>query len=108
VNALSRALLVLISLASTGATAPPPAAPPEDAIVPRVRALLIDANATWSQQFKSLGSQYPAPEVAFFRQTVRKACGSDIALTGSFYCPDERKIYFDLAAGLPMRARWPT
>lgn len=64
----------------------------------RVQALLGDANGTWSQQFKSLGSQYSAPATTFFSQTVRKACGAEVALTGSFYCPDERKIYFDLAA----------
>ena len=84
-----------------GATAPPPAVVPDDVIVQRVQALLHDANSTWSQQFQSLGAQYPAPEITFFRQTVRKACGSDIALTGTFYCPDERRIFFDQSAGSP-------
>ena len=98
VNALFPALLLLAALPSSAAVAPPTAATPDDALVQRVLALLNDANNdTWSQQFKSLGSQYPAPETMFFSQTVRKACGSDLALTGSFYCPDERQIYFDRA-----------
>jgi uncharacterized protein len=91
VNALYRAPVLIAALLSMGATAPPPA----DATAQRVQALLHDANGTWLQQFQSLGSQYPPAEITFFRQTVRKACGSDVALTGSFYCPDERKIYFD-------------
>jgi predicted metalloprotease len=98
VNALSCGLLLLAALATRGADAAPSAAPADDAIARHVQALLTDANNTWSQQFKSLGSQYPAPEIAFFRLTVKKACGSDTPLTGSFYCPDERKIYFDEAA----------
>jgi uncharacterized protein len=63
-----------------------------------VQALLHDADATWSQQFQALGSQYPAPAITFFSQTVKKVCASDTALTGSFYCPGERKIYFDESA----------
>ena len=91
--------LTLLMLASAPlAAAPANDALQNDAIVQRVQTLLKDANGTWSQQFKSLGSQYPAPESTFFRQTVRKACASDVALTGSFYCPDERRIYFDLSA----------
>jgi predicted metalloprotease len=93
VKLLPRALLLL-------AAAPLAAALPNDAVQPdpvvqRVQALLTDANATWSQQFTSLGSQYPAPETTFFSQAARKACGSDTVLTGSFYCPGERKVYFD-------------
>jgi len=68
-----------------------------DDIVPRVRALLSDANNAWLQQFKSLGALYTPTDIAFFNQAVRKICVSDSALTGSFYCPDEGKIYFDLA-----------
>lgn len=98
VNAWFPALLLLAALPSAGAVAPPAAAAADDALVQRVQALLKDANNNiWSPQFRSLGSQYPAPEATFFSQTVRKACGSELALTGSFYCPDERKIYFDLA-----------
>jgi predicted metalloprotease len=102
VNALSRAPAFLAALLSMGAGAAP-AAPPvndaaqHDATVQRVQALLSDANGTWLQQFKSLGALYAATDSTFFNQTVRKACGSDLALSGSFYCPDERKIYFDLA-----------
>jgi hypothetical protein len=100
VNALSRVPVLIAALLAMGAAAPPPAVPPggavsHDDIAPRVRALLSDANGVWSQQFISLGTQYPAPDMTFFRQTIRKACGSDSALTGTFYCPDERKIYFD-------------
>src|ERR1700722_9899945 len=86
-----------------GAAAPPSAVPAndalqKDAIAQRVQALLHDADATWSQQFQALGSQYPAPGITFFSQTVNKVCASDTALTGFFYCPGERKIYFDESA----------
>lgn len=101
-NALYRVTVLLAALLAMGAAAPPPAVPPGDAvsqddIAPRVRALLSDANGIWSQQFISLGTQYPPPDVTFFRQTIRKACGSDSVLTGTFYCPDERRIYVDQA-----------
>jgi predicted metalloprotease len=99
VNVLSRAPVLIAAVLSMGAIAPPPAVPADDAIMRRVQVLLTDANNTWSQQFTSLGSQYPPSGITFFSQTVRNACASDTALTGSFYCPDERKIYFDLAAG---------
>jgi uncharacterized protein len=95
VNVLYRAPVLVAALLMMGATAPPAAAPSSDATAQRVQALLRDANVTWSQQFQALGSLYPAADVAFFRQTVRKACGSEAALTGPFYCPDDRRIYFD-------------
>ncbi len=90
-NPLYRAPVLIAALLSMGATAPPAA----DARAQRVQALLHDANGTWLRQFQSLGSQYPPAGITFFRLTVRKACGSDVALTGTFYCPDEGKIYFD-------------
>jgi uncharacterized protein len=98
--------VLLAALLAMGAAAPPPAVPLNDAaqhddIAPRVRALLSDANGVWSQQFTALGSQYPAAGITFFSQTIRKACGVESALTGTFYCPDERKIYFDQSAGFP-------
>jgi predicted metalloprotease len=97
VKSLPRALLVLVALPSMAATAPPAGAAPNDAIALRMQALLSDANATWLQQFRSLGAMYAATDSSFFDQTIRKVCVSDTALTGSFYCPDERKIYFDLS-----------
>jgi len=110
VNARPDALLLACSLFLMGAASAPPApsappasitspAPPpaEDLITQRARALFADANAAWSRQFALLGTQYPAPDLGFFTQTVQKACGSDTPLSGPFYCPDERKVYLDRA-----------
>ena len=79
------------------AAAPPAAAPPNDVITQRVQTLLKDANGAWLQQFRLLGALYAATDSSFFTETIRKVCVSDSALTGSFYCPDDRKIYFDLS-----------
>jgi predicted metalloprotease len=93
VKSLSRVPVLLAALLAMGAATPPP----DDNLAPRVRALLSDANNAWLQQFRSLGALYVPADLAFFSQAVRKICVSDGALTGSFYCPDERKIYIDLA-----------
>jgi predicted metalloprotease len=102
VNALSRALLLASSLLLMGAAAKQPAspaapAPDAAALEQRARALLSDANGAWTQQFAALGSQYPAASVTFFMHTAPQACGAGGALTGPFYCPDQRQVYLDLA-----------
>jgi predicted metalloprotease len=102
VNAPPRALLLVCSLllvaaASTPPTPPEQPPPADEFVTQQARALISDANAAWQRQFSQLGTQYPAPGLVFFKDSAQKVCGADKPLTGAFYCPDERRVYIDLA-----------
>jgi len=90
-------LLPMGASARQHAAAAAAAAPDPAVISQRAQVLLRDANGDWTKLFAALGSHYPPPALAFFTRTVPKACGAATALAGPFYCPDERKVYLDLA-----------
>ena len=68
---------------------------PTHAVGPQATALFSAANDFWSQEFSSLGGQYQPATLALFRQQVRGACDTQAALTGSFYCPADQRVYLD-------------
>jgi predicted metalloprotease len=51
----------------------------------------------WSAIFAKAGQQYPAPHLALFSHGINTACGSATAAAGPFYCPNDQKVYIDLA-----------
>lgn len=62
-----------------------------------VATVLADTEDTWTEIFKANGKRYtPTPLVLFTRQ-MRSACGFASAASGPFYCPNDGKVYIDLA-----------
>jgi uncharacterized protein len=62
-----------------------------------VATVLADTEDTWTDIFKADGKRYtPAPLVLFSGQ-MRSACGFASSASGPFYCPNDGKVYIDLA-----------
>ena len=62
-----------------------------------VAALLADTEDTWSKIFAGTGKTYQVPTLVLFSGSTQSACGFASAAAGPFYCPNDRKVYIDLA-----------
>jgi predicted metalloprotease len=67
--------------------------PDEERMVDFVDAVARDAQETWSRR---LGNRYEPTKVTLFRDQIQSSCGFAQAVTGPFYCPQDRKVYLDL------------
>jgi predicted metalloprotease len=79
---------------SNGAPSVTPAPSAATALTARAQALFAQGNQFWTQTFNAGGSYSPA-ELAFFNSQIKNACNDPGPLTGSFYCPDDLKVYLD-------------
>jgi predicted metalloprotease len=75
--------------------APGPA--PTDQQADFVRAVLGETEDVWKEIFHAAGSQYQPPKLVLFSGQVQSACGYAQAASGPFYCPQDQKVYIDLA-----------
>ena len=62
-----------------------------------VAAVLGETEDVWSDLFQRSGYDYPEPELVLFSGVVPTACGTGQSATGPFYCPRDRRVYFDLS-----------
>ena len=53
-------------------------------------------NTTWAKEFAARGGTYEQPGLVFFSGSVRTGCGTASSQVGPFYCPPDRRMYFDL------------
>jgi predicted metalloprotease len=98
---------VLINMVQGGALAPPgspapshtrPAAPGQhDAARHFVAQVLADTEDTWSAVFRQHQKSYTPPHLVLYSGVTQSACGTAQAAVGPFYCPNDRKVYLDLA-----------
>lgn len=59
--------------------------------------VLADTEDTWSQIFRANGRQYTDPKLVLYSGAVQSACGYAQAAMGPFYCPNDQKLYLDMA-----------
>ncbi len=71
--------------------------PQEDQLADFVSVVLADTEDTWSEQFQRIGAAYRPPKLVLFSGAVSSACGNAQAAMGPFYCPNDEKVYIDLA-----------
>jgi predicted metalloprotease len=62
-----------------------------------VNDILVDTEDVWGKIFSENGQIYQEPKLVLFRDGVQTGCGSASAASGPFYCPQDRKVYMDLA-----------
>lgn len=62
-----------------------------------VSVVLADTEDVWTDVFAQENRQYPQPKLVLFTEQVRSACGFASAASGPFYCPEDQKVYIDLA-----------
>jgi predicted metalloprotease len=59
--------------------------------------VLDDTQATWQRLFAEDGRQYRHAKLVLFSDSTNTGCGFGDAATGPFYCPNDERVYIDLA-----------
>ncbi|MCB1479610.1 MAG: neutral zinc metallopeptidase [Tepidamorphaceae bacterium] len=62
-----------------------------------VAVVLADTEDTWNKIFKDMGERYKEPSLVMFSGATQSACGFAQSASGPFYCPNDQKVYIDLA-----------
>ncbi|NTV81495.1 MAG: flagellar biosynthesis protein FlgM, partial [Candidatus Aminicenantes bacterium] len=71
-----------------------------------VSVVLADTEKTWHELFRSYGRSYEEPMLVLFTGAVQSACGFAQAAMGPFYCPEDHKVYIDLAFYEDLKTRF--
>jgi predicted metalloprotease len=71
-----------------------------------VATVLADTETTWGEMFASAGERYQEPTLVLFSGGTESACGTAQTAMGPFYCPNDRKVYIDLAFYDELRSRF--
>lgn len=62
-----------------------------------VSRVLADTENVWGRVFQAMGKTYEEPPLVMYRGATRTACGQGQTAMGPFYCPNDHKVYIDLA-----------
>ena len=83
-------------------------APPaeHDQLKDFVAAVLGDTEDTWRAVFARMKREYREPKLVLFSDAVRSSCGTADSAVGPFYCPEDQKVYLDLAFFRDLRERF--
>jgi hypothetical protein len=83
--------------------------PEEDELKQFSATVLASTEDVWTDIFQQQGKRYLKPTLVLFTDQVRSSCGLAGAAVGPFYCPNDEKLYLDLAffRELQMRFRAP-
>jgi uncharacterized protein len=73
----------------------PPAG--QDELADLVGVVVKDTEKLWTQVFKENGQVYVPAKVVLFNDATESACGTAQTASGPFYCPNDQKVYIDLA-----------
>lgn len=71
-----------------------PVGAPQDRLGKFASVVLADTETTWRNL---LGPRYEDPRLVLFSGAVQSACGTTSSAVGPFYCPNDRRVYLDLA-----------
>jgi predicted metalloprotease len=71
-----------------------------------VNAILVDTEDVWTKIFQENGKTYEYPKLVLFRDGVQTACGGASSASGPFYCPEDQKVYMDLAFFDELQSRY--
>lgn len=80
-----------------------PSSPEEDELAAFTNAVAVGNQDMWTAIFKKDGQVYERAKVVRFSQGVDTGCGSATSATGPFYCPNDRRVYLDMAFFKEMR-----
>jgi uncharacterized protein len=71
--------------------------PGADPLEHYVKQVLLSTQEFWISQFQSMGKSYPHPQLVLYNAQTPTGCGTGQAAMGPFYCPEDQKVYLDLA-----------
>jgi len=79
---------------------------PTDEMGQFVSKVLGSTEDVWQQIFRAGGKQYRNPKLVLYSGATRTACGVGQSAMGPFYCPNDEKLYVDLAFYNDLRKRF--
>ena len=79
---------------------------PRDEATKFVAVVLADTEDAWHALFRQMGREYEEPKLVLFSEQTRSGCGFASAASGPFYCPEDRRLYIDLAFYRMLRDRF--
>jgi hypothetical protein len=79
---------------------------PADEMGRFVSKVLGSTEDVWAEIFRSGNRQYRNPHLVLYTQATRSACGLGKAAMGPFYCPNDEKLYVDLAFYNDLKTRF--
>jgi predicted metalloprotease len=62
-----------------------------------VAVVLKETETLWTQVFQQNNLAYQPPKLVLFSSATQSGCGVAQAASGPFYCPEDKKVYIDLA-----------
>lgn len=62
-----------------------------------VKTVLADTEDVWRKIFQENGLLYEEPKMVLFTSNIQTACGYASSASGPFYCPEDKKVYMDMA-----------
>jgi predicted metalloprotease len=83
-----------------------PVGTPSDSMGQFVSVVLGETEEVWNDQFSRLGGDYREPRLVLFTGQVQSACGMAGTAVGPFYCPEDERVYIDLAFYELLRERF--
>lgn len=63
----------------------------------RIVGLVGSVQKYWSEELASRGQTYEPAKTVLFSNAVQSGCGTATTAVGPFYCPEDGKVYLDLA-----------
>lgn len=86
--------------------APDPANDPQAELKQFVSVVLAETEDVWTDLLATEGRQYELPKLVLFTEKAQSACGFASAAMGPFYCPNDQKVYIDLAFYDELKSRF--
>jgi uncharacterized protein len=83
-----------------------PRGTPADDMGRFVSKILGSTEDVWGEIFQASGQQYRKPTLVLYTGGTRTACGVGQKAMGPFYCPNDEKVYIDLAFYDDLRQRF--
>ncbi len=83
-----------------------PKGAPADAMGQFVSRVLGSTEDVWTRIFQQSKSPYRPPTLVLYDGQVSSACGTGQAAMGPFYCPNDEKLYLDLAFFRDLQTRF--
>lgn len=71
-----------------------------------VKTVLADTEDVWKKVFAENGRTYEDPKLVLFTDNIETGCGSATSASGPFYCPEDRKVYMDMAFFEELKSRF--
>ncbi|HEY9011920.1 MAG TPA: neutral zinc metallopeptidase [Devosia sp.] len=85
------------SSTSSSSNYTPPRNASEDELGQFVGVVVKETENLWTEVFRQNNMTYDAPTVVLFTDATQSGCGLAQSASGPFYCPNDRKVYIDLA-----------